>query len=93
MATQGAGPILGRTGYVVTYGRMQNAIISHGTALATLATMDSTLGEVNFQWECPEDTLVIVKRDFLVCGGEVEGDNEMSDWWRMEMGKEPERRR
>ena len=83
VSTRGASHILGRTEYVVTYGRKESAMISHGV------TLDSTLGEVTFEANCTEDDLMGAKRAFQERQGQMlDNQEDMGDWWRMEMGRE-----
>ena len=81
--TRGAPHTLGRTEYVVPYGRKESALISHDV------TLDSTLGEVTFEANCTDDDLLGAKRAFQERQGQMlENQDDMGDWWRMEMGRE-----
>ena len=83
VSTRGASHILGRTEYVVTYGRKLSAMISHGV------TLDCTVGEVTFEANCTEDDPMGAKRAFGERQGQMlDNQEDMGDWWRMEMGRE-----
>ena len=83
VSTRGASHILRRTEYVVTYGRKESAMMSHGV------TLDSTLGEVTFEANCTEDDLMGAKRAFQQRQVQMlDNQEDMGDWWRMETGRE-----
>ena len=52
-------------------------------------TLDSTLGKVRFEANGTEDDLLGAKRAFQEQQGQMlENQDDMGDWWRMEMGRE-----
>ena len=83
VSTRGISHILGRTEYVVIYGRRESAMISYGV------TLDSTLREVAFDANCTEEDLMGAKRAFQERQGQMlDNQEDMGDWLRMEMGRE-----
>ena len=81
VSTRGASHTLGRTEYVVAYGRKESVLISHDV------TPDSTM--VTFEANCAEDDLLEAKRAFQDRQGQMlENQDDMGDWWRMVMGRE-----